>query len=148
DALAELHATTDDQAADRPVRRLTQQQPDLGDVAERIDAYRHGLDVDDRYLGANQLELLGRQPGRVGVRVDEAHGTAIISDRPPGATNTGRAARVTPPAGIRPGSIAPAQTLYGATHDTTAASHDDDAGNAVVTEAAVTDAAAERMERS
>ena len=70
DPLAEHHPPADDHPADRPVGGLAQQQADLGDLAAPVDAHRHGVDVDERDVGADLLERLRRQPAGLGLGVD------------------------------------------------------------------------------
>ena len=48
--LAEQHPPADDHPADRAVGGDPQQQPDLGDPPEPVDAHRDGVDVDERHV--------------------------------------------------------------------------------------------------
>ena len=58
-------------AADRAVRSDAQEQPDTGDFAVVVDAYRYGFDVQDRHPCASLLELVGAsQPGVVSIMSD------------------------------------------------------------------------------
>lgn len=65
-------------ATDRPVGSDAQQHPNLGDVSERVNSNRDGIDVHDRHVRPNDFEVFGRHPsGRglgVGRFIDVRHG--------------------------------------------------------------------------
>ena len=80
--LAEQHPTAHHHPADRSVGRGSQQETDLGDDAAGVDSYRYRVDVHQRHLRTDLRQALGRQPGRVGLGVDVAHGGHHPRSRP------------------------------------------------------------------
>ena len=90
--LAEHDPPAHDHPADRAVGGDPQQQTDLGHPPQLVDAHRHGVDVDERHVRADQLERLRREPADVGLSGEVTHGRAIFSDDVRGATSMGTVA--------------------------------------------------------
>ena len=80
------HPAGDQSPADRSVGPDAQQQTDAGDFTAVVDAHGHGLDVQDRHLGACHLQFVGGQPARRGfghVRHCLIILSAVRASRPP-----------------------------------------------------------------